>query len=275
MLNPTAQQFGVTISEDLVAKGQTSHPGALIWSVDSDLDFSRQLQRKIESANWCYLNFRDSHSLEKLLEETAPHLLIVEPQLSAGTDFNLVLRLRNKGYSFPIVAISTQAGLEDRIRGLEAGCNDYLAKPISARELELRIENLLQLNNGSTIQISEIRSQYQIGTLRFTPAAATISQGSLTARLSRGEAALLAIFCESPTLTLTREQLVRASGSLVDANNSRSLDMRISKLRKLLVSMDPGIDYPIESVRGRGYRLRAHVSKVENVHGGSQIEIAA
>jgi two-component system, OmpR family, phosphate regulon response regulator OmpR len=275
VMTPPTQQLGATTRQASESRVTTSHPGSLIWILDDDSDFRQQLQRRIDLVGWRSLAFADLPSLERLLEDTAPHLLVVDSQISGGAGLALVRKLRHLGYGFPIVIVSAQAGLEDRIQGLEAGCNDYLAKPVSPRELELRIENLLRVNHGSTIQISEISSHYLIGKLRFAPAAATISHGCLTTRLSRGESALLAIFCESPTLILTREQLVRASGSLVDVSNSRSLDMRISKLRKLLTSMDPAMEHPIESVRGRGYRMKVEVGKIAASVSQRQIQAVA
>jgi hypothetical protein len=64
---------------------------------------------------------------------------------------------------------------------------------------------------------------------------------------------------------LTREQLARGSGSIVDTSNSRSLDMRVSKLRRMLNSLSPNPGDWLESVRGRGYRLTAKVEKLTNV----------
>ena len=267
MLDSSANEFDKTI--------QTCHHGALVWILDNEIDCYQPLQSRIEQAGWRYLLFSDLQSLERLLADTAPHLLVVDAEISGGQGVTLVRQLRKRGYTFPVIIASSQAGLEDRIQGFEAGCNDYLAKPVSPRELELRIENLLRLSQGSAIQISEIKNQYLIGALRFSPSAATISQGSCTTRLSRGESALLTLFCESPKLVLTREQLLRGSGSLVDVSHSRSLDMRISKLRKLLSSMDPVMESPIESVRGRGYRLRVSVGKIVKPTSRQQVERVA
>ena len=78
--------------------------------------------------------------------------------------------------------------------------------------------------------------------------------------LSRGEAALLTSFCQAPGLILSREQLARGSGSLVDVTNSRSMDIRISKPRRQLNDLETGLGDKLEAVRGRGYHLNAVVS---------------
>ena len=71
----------------------------------------------------------------------------------------------------------------------------------------------------------------------------------------------MGFFCLGPGLTFERDQLLQATGSLVNSRSSRSLDVRISKLRKLLDQCHPGAGSLIESVRGRGYRLQASVQR--------------
>jgi DNA-binding response OmpR family regulator len=78
-------------------------------------------------------------------------------------------------------------------------------------------------------------------------------------RLTRGDCSLLSLLCQAPGIVFERDQLLQATGSLVDANTTSTLAMRISKLRRLLNDCHPGSGEMLEAVRGRGYRLNSSV----------------
>jgi len=122
-----------------------------------------------------------------------------------------------------------------------------------------RLERLLDYRRELTPQRPP-EQIFRINTLLFDPGRLEL-QGptGVVNTLSRGDASLLSFFCLSPGIAFEREQLCQATGSLVDATNSRSIDVRISKLRKLLNSCKRGSGRMIEAVRGRGYRLNAEV----------------
>jgi hypothetical protein len=149
---------------------------------------------------------------------------------------------------------------------LEVGADDYLSKPFTAKELMLRIERLLgQVVPGSGV-LDPSQDCFQIADVLFNPSELSLSCADERLSLSRGEAVLLSKFCQSPSLILSREQLARGSGSIVDVSTSRSLDMRVSKLRRQLSSLYPGLGDQLESVRGRGYRLMAEIIRLTPTH---------
>ena len=238
------------------------HPGARIWLLDPDSDDQLVLERSFEASGWQTLRLQNTLDFEGLLQDLTPDLLVLEQQLAEGSGVELLLRLRAEGHRFPVVILSARASVEERIQGLEAGANDYVAKPCAPRELMLRLERLLQYTTVMGVVLpDQLNESYRIGDVRFDPATVKLSLGPQSAGLSRGDSALLVQFCRAPGLILSREQLARGSGSIVDLAKSRSLDMRISKLRGLLNALSPGLGATLQVVRGRGYRLIAPVRR--------------
>ena len=170
--------------------------------------------------------------------------------------------LRLQGYRFPVLMLSALQSPEDRIAGLEAGADDYLGKPFSFRELQLRIERLLAITTG----LFEDRVPppahdcFRIGSIHFDGQLAqlTAADGAVI-RISRGDAALLQALVRRPGEVVGRQTLARISGSLVDVSQSRSIDVRLGRLRRLLRELLPGGEDVIEAYRGQGYRLMAEV----------------
>jgi DNA-binding response OmpR family regulator len=144
----------------------------------------------------------------------------------------------------------------DRILGLELGAQDYLVKPFHAREMLLRCEQLLELSRHLAVSPSRQEQQINLGGLTFHPHEGCLHRaGAAAVTLSRGERILLLALCRAPGRVLTREQLALASGSLAPASSSRSIDMRLSRLRRLLEQASGG-SVQIETVRAHGYTLR-------------------
>lgn len=230
-----------------------------VWLVDDDSDLLALLERRIQGCGWQSRGFVGGAELEQALQDETPHVLVLDRLLPEQSGMHLLQRLRLQGYRFPVLILSALGSADARIEGLEIGADDYMAKPFLWRELELRLQRLLDLGFSPTISKPD-GIAYTFNSLQFTPSTLELSGPSGNGQiLSRGDATLLETFCRSPQIILERADLLRSTGSLVDATNSRSLDVRISKLRSLLNHCAPGTGLLIEAVRGRGYRLNANV----------------
>jgi len=200
--------------------------------------------------------------LEENLGDIYPDLLVLDQMLPDKTGIEILTDLRRAGHLFPVLMLSALGAPEDRILGLEVGADDYLAKPFTSRELILRVERLLSQAKPASVVVSSTADRFQIADLVFDPAELSLASSTTVESLSRGDVVLLNRFCQSPGLILSREQLARDSGSLIDVNKSRSLDMRISNLRRQLHALSPGLGDQLETVRGRGYRLAAEIRRI-------------
>jgi DNA-binding response OmpR family regulator len=158
------------------------------------------------------------------------------------------------------------------VAGLEAGANDYLGKPFLFRELQLRVERLLNL---APAVVEPIQADgWRIAGLHLDPTHLQVRQpGGHSLELSRGDLALLQLLCSRAGAVVSRQELGQASGSLVDVQTSRSIDVRVSRLRRLLEDLHPGIPM-IETVRGQGYRLVAPVERLSSGSAGAPPESA-
>jgi DNA-binding response OmpR family regulator len=229
-----------------------------IWILDDDADLGSLLLEQLGQRGWQARHLQHPRELEKALTESVPDLLVLDELLPGQRGTDVLLRLRQGHPQLPVLMLSALGAPRDRIAGLEAGANDYLGKPFLFRELQLRVEQLLRV--GQTALPPD--QAWQLGELRLDPQQLWLRRRDRHGQeLTRGEVALLQLLCSRAGEVVSRQELVQASGSLVDAQQSRSIDMRLSRLRRLLLELQPG-EQMIETVRGQGYRLTAPVRRL-------------
>ena len=157
-------------------------------------------------------------------------------------------RLRSNGDWTPIIMLTTRRARDDRIRGLNAGADDYLAKPFAFGELLARLRAL------SHRESAEHPVVIKVGSLRLDPASAQVWSGDQEIRLSTREFALLEALMRCPGQVLGHSQLLDAAWDIGHEYRSNVIEVYIRYLREK-------IDRPfglrsVETVRGMGYRLR-------------------
>jgi two-component system phosphate regulon response regulator OmpR len=226
-----------------------------VWILDDDRDLCSLLERRLGLVRWLIRSFHTPEAFETALETDRPDLLVLDEMLPQKPGTQLLAGLRQWGYRFPVLMLSALAEPHHRLAGLEEGADDYLGKPFLTRELQLRIERQLI---RSAIPVTPSRRNlpcFALADLCFDPAARTLraATGEILP-LTPGETALLLALCRSEGRILSRQQLIQACGSLADFVQSRTIDVRIAKLRRHLQHFT-GCNDLIESVRGRGYRL--------------------
>jgi DNA-binding response OmpR family regulator len=237
-----------------------------IWILDDDEALCSLISRQCEKVGWQTNAFHHPRELPLALESDQPDALVLDQLLPDKHGLDVLGTLRSSGRTFPVLILSALGGASDRIAGLEAGADDYLSKPFHFRELQLRIERLVRSSStepgpglfpfllpGGTFQVGPLR--FQAGSKQPLLSAADSSH-----RLSRGECALLHAFCRQPGVTLSRAQLLQATGSLVAAGQTRTIDVRVSRLRRVL--RDLAGSELILPERGMGYKLVADVKEL-------------
>lgn len=243
-----------------VAQGQSKEfvsqvPGAVIWWLDDDVELTRQMRERLLASGWQLRTFHRPEPLIGALRTSHPDLLLLDQRLPAQLGTELLHQLREQGHLFPVLMLSGMGTAEDRILGLEKGAQDYLVKPFHGRELLLRCEQLLRSDQRRAITPIPQEQRITLGEVIFRPHEGSLqSPGHPDVILSRGERILLLALCRAPGRVLSREHLARASGSLAPASHSRSIDMRLSRLRRLLKQVSAG-SLRIETVRTHGYAL--------------------
>jgi len=229
-----------------------------LWILEDDIALCRLIAEQCDRQHWHLQAFHHPRSLETALAQRSPDLLLLDQMLPEKCGTDVLTSLRSRNHQFPVLMISAMGAPSDRVLGLESGAEDYISKPFLFRELQLRIQKLMSKRPQSQ---SPTATVLRLANLRFQPGLQRIhSDRGEEIRLSRGENALLLAFCQQPEVVLSRQSLAQLTGSLVDPERSRTFDVRISRLRRLLRELTGGDDL-IRPLRGEGYRLESPVIK--------------
>ena len=164
--------------------------------------------------------------------------------------FELASEIRKLNAEIPILFISAKTLKEDRIKGLKIGADDYLIKPFSIEELMLKIEIFLKRSQKKTAPENLI---YKIGNSQFDTNNYTVTSQNNTVSLTQREAELLNFFFEHKNTVLKREEILKALWGEDDYFMGRSLDVFISRLRKIFAEDDA---VKIENLHGIGFKFR-------------------
>lgn len=186
-----------------------------------------------------------------------PDICIVDVLMPRKNGYTLVSEIRLVDEQIPIIFLSARTEIGDVLKGLELGADDYLRKPFSLEELYLRLKGLVRRR----IQAPEISAmqEYRVGSYRFRHQFRELLHGSAVISLSEQEADLLLLLIMHKNELLERRVALLKLWGGNGHSNSRSMDVFITRLRKLLMA-DQAIK--IINVRGKGFILQdKHVSE--------------
>jgi two-component system OmpR family response regulator len=174
--------------------------------------------------------------------------VVLDVMLPGIDGFETVRRLRDDGRWVPVLMLTALGTVEDRVAGLDGGADDYMTKPFELRELTARLRALVRRD---PVQRPAV---LQVGNLCLDPASRRVWRGSNEIELAEKPFALLETFMRRPGVTLSRFDLLESAWDRAYENRSNVVDQHVRVLRDR-------IDRPfgvktLETVRGRGYRLR-------------------
>ncbi len=185
--------------------------------------------------------------------ERAPFDAIVLDLMLPGRDGVEVCREVRRRHAVPIVMVTARGEEADRVIGLEAGADDYVVKPFSARELLARIRAHVRRARGETGPAPAERV-LRIGRLTLAPHDLSVTVDGRPVTLTSHEFALLRVLAEHPGRVLSREQLLELTRGTADEAFDRAIDVQISRLRAKLGDGARGARM-LKTVRGVGYLL--------------------
>ena len=186
-------------------------------------------------------------AMDRMLAQQQIDLVVLDLMLPGEDGLSITQRIAP---NLPVIILSARGEESDRIIGLDLGADDYLAKPFSAHELLARIHAVLRRHEKKTPATSS--STYIFGDYVFDAASHTLTRQGEPVRITSGDRLLLKVFCEHPRQVLTREQLVALAGDEGRLPFDRSIDVRITRLRRK-IEAQPDEPCFIRTVRGAGY----------------------
>ncbi len=176
-----------------------------------------------------------------------PDVILLDVMLPGIDGLGVVRALRAAGRSTPVLMLTARAEVGDRVAGLDAGADDYLAKPFALDELHARLRSLLRRSGASEDVLRH-------GDLELEPATREVRRGGRRIELTRTEFNLLELFLRNPRIVLTRLVIYERVWGYDFGPGSHALDVYIGYLRrKLEAGGEPRL---IQTVRGTGYALR-------------------
>lgn len=184
----------------------------------------------------------------RMARATAPSLAVVDVGLPDGSGLDLIGPLRDADPAQRVLILSGHADELHRLRGLQRGADDYVAKPFSYPELLLRVRALLRRGAPRGAEMRRLR----IGPLEFDPPSRSVRVRGHAVELSAKEYALLRALAADPTRVFTKEELLRDVWNWAATGTTRTLDSHACRLRRKL-----GVagDSFVLNVWGVGYRL--------------------
>lgn len=174
--------------------------------------------------------------------------IVLDVMLPGFDGFELCRRLREGGIWVPVLMLTARDEVGDRVRGLDAGADDYLVKPFSLLELAARLRALTRRDDRSRPAV------LAVGDLKLDPATKRAWRASTEIELSPKEFALLEFFLRHPGTVLTRSQIIEAVWDFAYDGTSNVVDQYVNYLRRKVDAPFGRSD--IQTVRGMGYRLR-------------------
>jgi two-component system, OmpR family, response regulator len=184
-----------------------------------------------------------------MVQEVSYDVIVLDVMLPGRDGFATCRALRAGGLWTPVIMVTARIAVEDRVRGLDQGADDYLTKPFALAELLARLRALARRDPA------ERPVDLEVGSLRLDPAGCRVWRGGHEIALSARERALLEVFMRRPGQVFSQLQLLDAAWDLGYEHQSNVVEVYIRYLRNK-------IDRPfglrsLETVRGVGYRLRS------------------
>lgn len=226
---------------------------SMIWVVDDDPELRQMVGTYLIDQGYDVRCLSDVKQFEARLEFQRPDLVVLDLMMPGDDGLTALRRLRDADDDLPVVMLTARGEGVDRIIGLEQGADDYLAKPFLPRELSARIEAVLRRRMAmpAGTPLAE-GGAVRFGDNELDLAARTLVREGTPTVITSGEFSLLAAFVQHPHRPLSRERLIELARGPESGTDSRSMDVQVSRVRKL-VEPDPTRPRYLQTVWGYGY----------------------
>ncbi|KMK66453.1 response regulator [Puniceibacterium sp. IMCC21224] len=229
-----------------------SDPDAHLLIVDDDERIRGLLQKFLIRSGFLVSAARDAAHARRILAGLDFDLIVLDVMMPGEDGVSLTRGIRETSIT-PILLLTAKSETEDRIAGLEAGADDYLAKPFEPKELLLRINAILRRMPDTSAKDAAPKL-LTLGPIRYDIERGEMWRGDDLVRLTGTENQLMRIFAAQPGAAVSRTKLVEDLGRDRSQSQERAVDVQITRLRRK-IEADPKQPRYLQTVRGEGYML--------------------
>jgi len=222
-----------------------------ILLVEDDTRIAIPLQRALELERYVVDVASDGEEGWDYLRQYVYDVVILDVLLPKLDGLDLCARMRQQALGFPVLMLTARDTTRDKVRGLDAGADDYLVKPFEIEELHARLRSLLRRQDPHRQPV------LQHGSICLDPTTQSTTVAGCNVDLTPREYQLLEHFLRHPAQIFNRERLTERLWNWDEQPESNVIKAHVKSLRRKL--KEAGAPDPIETVFGFGYRLNSHV----------------
>ena len=215
-----------------------------ILVVDDDDRIRNLLKEYLSENNYIVSSAENAEEAQEKLEYFKFDIIILDVMMPGQDGFELTKIIKKK-ISVPIILLTAKGEVENRIKGLELGADDYIGKPFEPKELLLRINNIIKKNNKIDLNL-----KYHVGNAQINLNKMIIRLNEKNKKINNSEKKVLVEMLSNPGKTYSRAEIGKISG----INQERSVDVMITRLRQKL-EVNPKNPKYLQTIRGSGYVL--------------------
>ena len=215
-----------------------------ILIVDDDDRIRDLLKDYLINNNYVISTAENAEEAKEKLKFIKFDILILDVMMPGQSGYELTEEIK-KTIQVPIILLTAKGEVENRIKGLELGADDYIGKPFEPKELLLRIKNIIKNKNKL-----DLSSKHFVGQAEINLNKMTINFNNKIRKINNAEKKVLIEMLSNPGKTFSREEIGKISG----INQERSIDVMVTRLRQKLES-DPKNPKYLQTIRGSGYVL--------------------
>jgi len=215
-----------------------------ILIVDDDDKIRNLLKEYLTENNYIVSTAENADQAKERLQYLRFDIIILDVMMPGQDGYELTKEIK-KQIKVPIILLTAKGEVENRIKGLELGADDYLSKPFEPKELILRIKNIINKNTKI-----DTKSKHIVGAAEIDLNKMTINLNNKFKKINNSEKKILIDMLANPGATYSREDIGKISG----ISQERSIDVMITRLRQKLET-DPKNPKYLQTIRGSGYVL--------------------
>jgi len=215
-----------------------------ILIVDDDNRIRDLLKDYLFENNYIVSTAENADQAKEKLKYLKFDIIILDVMMPGQNGYDLTKEIK-KQMKVPIILLTAKGEVENRIKGLELGADDYIGKPFDPKELLLRVRNIIDKNNKI-----DLKSKHNVGAAEVDLNKMIVNLNNKAKKINNSEKKVLIEMLANPGLTFSREEIGKISG----ISQERSIDVMITRLRQKL-ELKPKNPKYLQTIRGSGYVL--------------------